>query len=151
MDTQLYKINYKTNTATKSEIIEHLQVCNENFEPKLDNYVNIEKYGEKLHSNAVNFEAWNRNILVGLVNVYFNDRETLIGFITNVSINKAYQKKGIAYQLLNNAIQYGIVNKFKKIQLEVENHNYRAIKLYEKYGFIKKEQKNSKLILIKTL
>lgn len=144
-------IYYKTNTTTKNEIITHLQSCNNNFEPPLETYINIKEYGEKLHKNAVNFEAWSEDNLVGLISVYFNNQKTKISFISNVSVNKDLQKQGIANHLLENAIQYGITQKFKSIELEVNNKNNSAIKLYRKKGFEVKNLKDDKIMLNKTL
>lgn len=67
--------------------------------------------------------------------------EAKIGHIVSVAVKEEYRGRGIATALLTAAISalrsiYGV----EEIQLEVRISNYKAIKLYEKLGFIKAER-----------
>lgn len=141
------EFDYKIKTASCEEIINHLNRCADNFNPPLYTYVNIEEYSRKIYDNAITFESWVDNNLVGLIAAYFNNYNTRIGFITNVSVIKEYQGFGIASKLLSNTIKYGKNNGFISVALEVNIKNSNAIKLYEKYGFVATEQSQDKIIM----
>lgn len=128
-------IKYTIDTANKDEIIKHLELCKSNFIPPLEKTVNIHNYGNKLKNKSVKFEAWIENSLIGLVASYFNDYETHLGFITNVSVMKNFMGQGISSKLLDMCIIYAREEKFSSIMLEVHKDNKKAIYLYENIGF----------------
>lgn len=130
-------IEYKTDTASMNDMYRHLVGCNENFEPSLDKKVNIREYSQKIAKLSITFEAWAENNVVGLVAAYFNDEQNRKGYITNVSTLKEYLGKGIASNLVKNCIEYASRNGFSEISLEVNAENRKAIKLYEKFNFIR--------------
>ena len=128
-------IIYKTKTANVKEVSGHLEKCKEAFTPPLDKKVNIAEYSKKIVENAVTFEAWADNELVGMIAAYFNDKANHTGFITNVSLINEYSGKGIASRLLDNCIRFAKDKGFKEIVLEVHAASLPAIKLYTKYHF----------------
>lgn len=140
-------IQYKTKTATEKEICSHLIECNANFQPRLDEKVNIQEYSKKIFKKSLTFEAWTGQILVGLVAVYFNDTENISGYITNVSVTREYTGKGIATKLLNICIEYAKKNYLSEISLEVSKESYEAIYLYKKLGFFDFESKDKFLVM----
>jgi len=141
------EFDFKIKTASYEVIIDHLNKCADNFNPPLYTYVNIEEYSRKIYNNAITFESWVNNNLVGLIAAYFNNYDTKAGFITNVSVIKEYQGYGIASKLLSNAIKYGKNNGFISLALEVNINNNSAIKLYKKYSFVPVEQSQDKIIM----
>ena len=134
------EVDYKIKTASREGIVEHLNRCANSFIPPLHTYVDIQKYAEKINKNAITFEAWDKNTLVGLIAAYFNDENTKIGFITNVSMVKEYQGLGIASKLLLLTIEYGKEHNFRIIRLEVNKINQKALTLYKRNGFVEKQQ-----------
>jgi ribosomal-protein-alanine N-acetyltransferase len=58
------------------------------------------------------------------------------GDITNVSVDKQHQNRGVGKQLLETLIQKTQEAGIKKLFLEVRESNTRAIHLYEKMGFV---------------
>jgi ribosomal-protein-alanine N-acetyltransferase len=92
---------------------------------------------EKMKKNADVFEAYDNDLLIGVVSVYLNNFTTKIGFITSVLIDTEYQGKGIANRLLKISIDFAKEKGFEKIILEVFNSNINAIKLYTKNKFEK--------------
>lgn len=58
------------------------------------------------------------------------------GEITNVAVDKNRRKKGVAYALLDFAMNETIKNGIEAFTLEVRVSNIPAIKLYEKLGFV---------------
>ncbi len=142
------KIIYRRDTATEKEIQEHLFKCARNFKPPLDTYTNIEEYSKKIFNFANTFEAWEDDELIGVAAVYYNDFNTKVGFITNVSVIKEKQNQGIAHQLLENAIRYGREMNFNQVNLEVRDiHNNRIINLYKNLGFVTINIENNKIIM----
>ena len=140
-------IIYKTKTAKEQEIYLHLQECNDNFIPPLNGKVNLKDYAKKLFEKSVTFEAWADGSLKGLIASYFNSTENNIGYITNVSVTRDYQGKGIASALMNSCVKYAQEYKFNEIILEVHKDNKDAILLYKKHGFIQFENKEELLVM----
>jgi len=141
------EIEYRIKTVSYESIVEHLNRCADCFNPPLYTYVEIEKYAKKIFDNAVTFESWDCDTLVGLVAAYFNNNETKIGFITNVSVLEEYQDSGIASKLIKNAIHFGRKNAFVKLVLELNINNTKAFKLYKKQGFVVTEQNKNNIIM----
>jgi len=139
-------LNYSQSQAKLDELIMHLNGCKNDFIPPLDKKVNINDYALKIQANAITFEAWEKNDLIGLVAAYFN-HENRTGFITNVSVIKQHSGKGIAAHLLTDCIQYAKKQGFLSIDLEVNNVNIAAIKLYEKFGFETFDLKKDNLLM----
>lgn len=58
------------------------------------------------------------------------------GDITNVLVDEAYRRRGIAGQLLKYLMQEGEAIGVRNFTLEVRRSNTPAIRLYEKLGFV---------------
>lgn len=116
-------------------------------EKDLDIIVNIEKeiFTSSLNKNDFLYELYQNPFSHYYVLI---DNETIIGYIgfwitfeiaqlTNIAVRKVYQGKGYGQKLLDVCFQK--VNKAKcdNITLEVRVSNLKAIKFYEKNGFIK--------------
>lgn len=140
-------INYSVNQATRQQISNHLKVCSSQFSPSLDSYVDIKVYAEKIAKFAITFEAWEESDLIGLVACYLNDKSSKIGYITNVSVFKRFQGKGIAKKLLKDAFSRASSLGFNEILLEVEKDNLLATGLYKRLGFSEIGMKNSKMLM----
>jgi ribosomal protein S18 acetylase RimI-like enzyme len=128
-------ISYRTNTANAAHISAHLRSCSGLFNPPLHQKVDIDAYSAKLAEYAVLFEAWDEDLLAGLVAAYYNDTVNRIGFITNVSTMSKYAGKGVASALMEHCVQYGQQQGFESLQLEVNQQSHSAIKLYHKFNF----------------
>lgn len=129
-------IEYSIDRADCIAINKHLLTCSNSFIPALSNTVNVEEYSKKIRKNAVTFEAWDSNQLVGLIAVYFNDFIDKIGYVTNVSILQNYKGNKISNGLLVQCIDYAKNNGFEILRLEVHKNNNIAINLYKKFGFV---------------
>jgi len=105
--------------TTLENIQQHLNKCSSTFVPSLDNYVNINKYSKKIFEQAILFTKFDGDKLVGLVAAYDNPTEQF-GWITNVSVDPEYSKKGIATELLNECYKYF---ETKKHYIKKENFN----------------------------
>ena len=144
-------ITFKINSGTFPDILDHLRKCQDTFIPPLGNSVDINKYAEKIIDLAVRFEAWDQNTLIGLLAAYFNDEINKHGFITNVSVEKEYNGRGIAKTLLQNCLEFGRKGKFRKIYLKVNKSNLKAITLYEQLGFGPERSTQDELTMFKPI
>lgn len=135
-------IQYKRGTATAAEIEAHLKECDTSFVSSLSKKVDLRQYAVKIKANAVTFEAWDKEQLVGLIAAYFNDEEKRTGYITNVSTVKNYEGAGVGTRLMKNCIGHAIKNNYFEIALEVNAESTQAIKLYDKFGFVKTSEEN---------
>ncbi len=141
------ELKFRRGTATYEHIVAHLLGCADSFSPPLYTYVAVEQYARKILEHTVTFEAWAGTKLGGLVAVYFNNRETRVGFITNVSVLEEYHGRGIAARLMQEAIEYGRTHGFVRVDLEVGADSPRAQRLYDSSGFVVVERGPEKLLM----
>lgn len=116
---------------------------------KLEDYEQIK---ENLQTDFDEF--WTPSILKSELenpnSKYFvaKDLDKIVGFagiiilpedveITNIVTKKSERKKGIGNLLLEKLIEEAKLTKRPNISLEVNEKNFIAINLYEKYGFMK--------------
>lgn len=117
-------------------IVEHLLRCDADFMPSLSSRVLINDYAKKIANNAMRFEAYSGDAMVGLVAVYCNDRDGRIAYVTNSSVLKEWNGKGIATRLMQQCIEHAKTSGMQQISLEVAIDNIPAIKLYVNKGFV---------------
>lgn len=77
--------------------------------------------------------------VIGFAYIKVKDRLANGKFIGNLGIviKDSYQGRGIGKILMNNLITYAKKEKIKSIYLTVLTDNVKAIRLYEKYGFVR--------------
>jgi len=122
------------NNSSLAHIRNHLESCKNDFTPKLQSYINLTEYSQKMFTSATRFERFEDNELVGLIAAYDNNLDKT-GFITNVSVKKSYYGSGMSQSLLNECIKYYTDKKFNSINLEVFRQNKKAIAFYVKHNF----------------
>jgi ribosomal protein S18 acetylase RimI-like enzyme len=140
-------VSYSWNKASEEIICDHLKRCDANFLPPLSSRVEINEYAKKITNSAMRAEAWSDNKLVGLVSVYCNDQQTLIAYITSVSVLKSWTGIGVASSLLNNCIKLAKNMGARKVMLEVAIDNISAVKLYEKMGFVSSKLNSKQIVM----
>lgn len=64
-----------------------------------------------------------------------------------VAVRKSYNNLGVATEMLNIVFDWCKENRINKIRIEVDSENQKAIKLYEKYGFIYVKTLHESLIM----
>ena len=144
-------IRHTTQQTTQSEIYLHLRDVDNSFMPFLSSMMDLENFSFKIYKNAIRFEAWHNQILVGLLSSYFNDTISKEGFINHIAVKCDYKQQGISKKLMTICINYAKERGFLSIKLEVSLENQLARKLYEDFGFEICEQSNSKIQMIKKL
>lgn len=142
-----YKYCKQKRNIKHKQIIDHLETCDDLFEPKLSQKINIIEYSSKIYLNAELFVFFYNKQIVALVACYLNDFDNYIGYITNVSVIKEHQKKGLSKQLLYKCIEYAKKKNFRKIILQVDEKNIIAIKVYSDLGFFRIEGTQDKMII----
>jgi len=141
------QIIFKQNTASTEELYQHLFNCDNHFVPPLSEKIDIQVYAQKLKGNAHLFEAWSENVLAGFVAVYINNDVEKTAFISNVSIEDIYKRKGITSELMQRCLAFVKQNGYNKIILEVNEKNEAAVALYIKFGFILLSRKNNSIFM----
>lgn len=102
---------------------------------------NEEKFLEYLTQSKTDFfiNAYIDDYLVG--NLFLNAVDRRLKFqhraTIGISIKKEYWNLGIGSVLINEAISNAIKLGYEQLELEVASKNTVAIRLYEKYGFVK--------------
>jgi ribosomal-protein-alanine N-acetyltransferase len=90
----------------------------------------FEKEFEKKYSKTFVYED---NGVWGFVNIWDLGEEIEIN---TIAVDKNKVKRGIGSALLDYIIDYSYKRKAKRILLEVNEENLKAIKLYQKKGFV---------------
>ncbi|MBK0379504.1 GNAT family N-acetyltransferase [Mucilaginibacter segetis] len=101
---------------------------------------------ERLSNNeSVIFVALNINDPVGFVQLYpkySSMRVTKNWILNDLYVDEPYRKKGIATYLIHTAMEYAKDHSAHFVQLETQNNNYNAQRLYQSLGFIKQQPDN---------
>ena len=127
-------LDFKVDACTEEDIRSHLSGCDARFSPPLSDRVDIGEYSRKLRLNAITFEAWNGESLVGMVAAYLNVGERSC-FITNTSVLAEFSGRGVAARLLAACLERARAEQVETVSLEVSQDSRPAIRLYAKFGF----------------
>lgn len=132
-----WKSEFSRNRATEQQIAEHLILCDARFVPLLSSRVDIKSYAHKIVVHGERFEAWTEESLVGLVAIYCNRAAQDRAYVTSVStVGSLPPGVHVASQLLEQGLEYLRERRFERVDLEVDKSNNRAIRLYERHGFV---------------
>ena len=127
-------LDFRVDACTEEDIRSHLSGCDARFSPPLSDRVDIGEYSKKLRVNAVTFEAWNGESLVGMVAAYIDASERSC-FITNTSVLAEFSGRGVAARLLAACLERARAEQVETVSLEVSQDSRPAIRLYAKFGF----------------
>jgi ribosomal protein S18 acetylase RimI-like enzyme/SAM-dependent methyltransferase len=128
-------IEFAINTASTTQVADHLRSCDADFVARLGARVDILSYSQKLSERATRFEAWSGGVLVGMVAAYLTHAEDRVAHITNVSVEKTWTGQGIAAHLLRQCLNHGWKAGAHAFSLEVAADNAVARRLYGRAGF----------------
>jgi ribosomal protein S18 acetylase RimI-like enzyme len=141
------KVEFGNNRATEEQIATHLVLCDSRFVPPLSSRVEINEYAQKIYTKAMRFEAWAGGALIGLVAIYCDNHCQRLAYITSVSVLATPLATGIASQLLATGIDYLRDSRFEQVDLEVDIENQRAIRLYDRHGFLASKSHGRTLLM----
>ena len=129
------QVIYRVNEATEEDILGHLRAVSSLFTPSLVDRIDIEVYSWKIRKNALTFEAWDHDKVIGVIACYLNILHNEV-YITNVSVLKEYQGMNIAQCLMRNLMHDKRIIDFRRLRLKVYDDNHKAISFYKKNGFV---------------
>lgn len=141
-------IEFSINKASLRSISKHLNKVNDLFVPVLSSYVNIDIYSKKIFEKADRIEFWKNEELVGLLAFYINPPNV---FITNLSLDKTMHGLGYGVKMLDRLFEITKDKNIKKVSLEVNSMNQKAVNFYKSIGFEEFEESDKNLRLIYTL
>lgn len=140
-------VAYAEQSASREAIHSHLVKCDGNHRPPLSTRVDLAEYAAKIFGGASTFEAWAGGELVGLVATYLNDAGGGSGYITNVSVTRAFMGRGIASALMAMCMKKASERGIRDLSLEVSKGNAEAIELYRKFGFAESLDKGESIMM----
>ena len=135
----------KKERISAAEAYQWLVECDEKFCPPKWTKERLEKYAEKLSTNAYWILLENDGYKKGFVAYYLNENNKLI-FISIIAVSKSYRGQGLGKQLMANVVEL-ISDKFNIISLEVSKDNISAKRLYESFGFEIVEDRGQKVLM----
>lgn len=122
------------NRADAPMILAHLHRCDGDFATPLSERVSLDAYSARLAASAHRAEAWVRGDLVGLVALYAPDANCVC-FISNVSVDPLYRRRGLAEKLVNEALEIASGLGAVRLVLEADEHSPGPHQLYSKLSF----------------
>ncbi|MDQ0227130.1 GNAT family N-acetyltransferase [Metabacillus niabensis] len=120
----------------KNEIYHSLlELSNAHTPPFVERISNIDEYVEKLSNHAEVYVIIDLQIL-GIIAFYANDIKNKVAYITHITVQSNVQNMGLGKILLQKCIDVSVENGMRELKLEVNKNNTKAIRFYEKNGFI---------------
>ena len=104
-------------------------------EPYSD-HVDVEQYAQKLNSLGEGWGVIKDGKLVAFCGGYINDFTTRKAYLQLLLVSEKWHKRGLGTSLIKMFYDYAQNLGFQQIQLTVANRNVKALKLYNKNGFI---------------
>lgn len=142
----IYKLSITYQKITSALAFQFLNEMSSQFTPPLSTVVNLKGYADKLSKNAEFQLCKYYDTVLGLV-AYYPNKSSNILYIPVVWVNRKYQGKGIAKQMLKDIILKGIQEDYASIELEVLKDNIVAYNLYLKLGFRILEDRGMKALM----
>ena len=121
------------------QIEAYFSKLSQEFLTDLKSQVEIEKYLIKIEKLSNHIVAFEEIKIVGTLFYYSNDQTC---FITHISVLPEYERLGIGSRIFNKLLETA---KNENIELEVHPNNQKAIKFYQKLGFLFTSSENSNL------
>jgi ribosomal protein S18 acetylase RimI-like enzyme len=126
-------LKFSYGKLTFEEVRKFLLETDKEFPTPLSAHVDIDSYAQKLSEFSDFAFCRDEDDIIGMISCYTN--RPPIGYISNACIKRQYQAQKILsrifHQLRINAKTQGIL----RFQLEVDENNNNARRIYEHYGF----------------
>ena len=129
---QFYKEHCNRQQCLES-IYLFLDNINNEYNPPLSAKVDLRQYTEKIFDNAVLFVRNDNSNIVGMVVLYCNDENKEKAYIPLVGVLPSHRRRGIAKELMQEAISYVKSKDFNVIG--IHSNNPIAVKAYCDLGF----------------
>ena len=114
--------------------------CSRGFVGESDQW--IKEWDEKENSCILVAEINSELVGVCCLSMYgFDSEKGAVLWLREIAVKPEYQGKGIGYALIEKAFQWGIDNGAKRSFLACDAENHNGIKLYEKFGYRRNEER----------
>lgn len=113
--------------------------------------ISIDEYLVKIKEKAEFLFHYIDGRCAGFVAFYCNDRRAEQAFITLLLVSPEFRGMKVASNLLEGVLSIARSRGFASCQLEVNDDNYPALHLYEKFGFRSTLSEGTKLKMIYVL
>jgi ribosomal protein S18 acetylase RimI-like enzyme len=132
----------------QGDVLHLLKRGNDDFIPSIDSVVDLTNYSMKLSENAFFILAKYGDCIIGCIAFYYNHGGLFI-YISHFWVSHLFQKQHIGSKMLDKLISCAN-GCYVDILLEVFKEN-SAIRFYERNGFVVKEDRGNKSLLVKHL
>jgi hypothetical protein len=133
-------INCSIGTVGVKQIHSFLLENDEAFNPPFSANVDLESYASKLYENAVLYEAWEDEHLIGILAAYRNASGRRL-YVPYICVNK----KGVGKCLFDFFLMDN--KEYQCVELEVRSSNSTAIRFYTRLGFVSIGENHHKQLL----
>lgn len=141
-------IKYNLKLSEKN-VFELLEFFDDSSDIPLSEGLDFVAYSEKLSKYAKFVIAYNHKKMIGFV-AYYQNQEGEFIYVPQIVVHKSERHKGIGHQMLA-VLQNQSQGEFSSIELEVLKDNKNARLFYTREGFVLKEERETKLLLIKNI
>ncbi len=131
---------------SQEDVVHLLKSGNDDFFPTLESVLDYANYSKKLSDSAFFILAKCGDSFIGCVAFYYNEEGRFI-YISHFWVSRMFQKQHIGTTMLD-ILFCCVSGRYDSIMLEV-NKGSSAISFYERTGFVIKEDRGNKFLLIK--
>lgn len=96
----------------------------------------LNKYLAKIDQHARFEKKYIDGQLAGFIAFYANDYQSKQAFITMLLVDEEYRRKNVAKQLLTRVLAVVKDQGFYQCSLAMRPHNFKALGLYQSFGFV---------------
>lgn len=121
------------------------------FNQSINSDKKIRELAEKYHESASFILALADGKTVGFAAFYSNDLITQVAYLSMIIVKESYQDKGIGQNILIDCINRCNQNGMKKLKLEVNCNNSKALNFYLKNEFKILEKNDESYYLQKSI
>lgn len=115
----------------------------------LSDSVDLGAYSEKLYNHALFVAAEDNGEIIGLTAYYRNSEANQL-YIPLICVDSSSRSRGVGSMMLSRLTELSAEG-FCSIALEVKKTNILAYQFYKKHGFIEKEDRGEKSLMVKTV
>lgn len=140
---------YDSSFFAKDVFMSLMQKVNLYFTPPLSDSVDLGAYSEKLYKHASFVAAEDDGKIIGITAYYRNSEANQL-YIPLICVDPYFQSCGVGSMMLSRLTELS-TEVFCSIALEVKKTNKLAYHFYKKHGFIEKEDRGEKSLMVKTI
>lgn len=118
------------------EKLKAIQLCGNAFAIPMHERDGFSEYFQKIDSLACFLIAKRKNIISGFSAFYMNDQDNKTAFLSLIAVAPQVQGNNIGAVLLNESEKLARENGMRRMFLKVRCDNQKAIRFYEKHGYM---------------